>query len=132
MTEPEWLDQQVVYALHLRQLEQHGGGTGVRDHGLLDSALNRPINLYAYKEPSIPELGAYYCLGIVKNHPFVDGNKRTGFMAMYVFLGLNGYSFEAEEVDVVTRVRRIAASEDTDESFVEWVCNHSVPMSAKS
>jgi death-on-curing protein len=130
VTEPTWLDQQIVYLIHLRQLEQHGGGTGVRDHGLLDSALNRPPNLYAYGQAGIPELAAYYCIGIVKNHPFVDGNKRTGFMAMYVFLGLNGYSFDADELDVVKRVRGIAASADSNDSCIAWVQEHSVPKAA--
>jgi death on curing protein len=121
MIEPTRLSNKVVFALHLRQLELHGGATGVRDEGLLDSALHRPVNLFAYGEPDLPEMAALYCIGIVKNHPFVDGNKRTGFISMYTFLGLNGFDFEAQEVDVVAHVRALAASEISDEEFVTWV-----------
>ncbi len=124
MREPEWLSLELAYALHLRQLGLHGGATGIRDPGLLESALHRPQNALAYGTPDLPELAALYCIGIVKNHPFIDGNKRAGFMAMYTFLGLNGLTFEATEVDVVKRVRGLAAGEVSEVDFSDWVRAH--------
>jgi death on curing protein len=127
VSEHEWLEIEQVYLLHLRQLEKHGGAQGVRDPGLLDSALARPQNLLAYGNPDVAALAASYCYGIVQNHPFIDGNKRTGFMAMYTYLGLQGFDLEADEADVVVQVRGLAAGEKSEEDFAQWVREHLVP-----
>ena len=121
MTEPVWLDERAVLALHDEQMLQHGGGRGVRDTGLLDSALARPRNAYAYGETDLFTLAASCSVGIVKNHPFVDGNKRTGFIAGVLFLELNGERFEATQEDVVTTVLRLAASEMSESAYADWL-----------
>ena len=100
----------------------------MRDEGLLESALARPLNRASYDEPDIAELAAVYAMGIVRNHPFVDGNKRTGFAALFMFLGLNGAEFEPPEVEVTMAILRLAAGETSDEEFTEWVrANTRVP-----
>ena len=121
MSEPVWLDPRAVVALHEEQLAEHGGGQGVRDAGLLESALARPRNAHAYGETDLFALAAAYGAGIVRNHPFVDGNKRTGFIAAALFLDLNGQVLEAEQLDVVETVLALAAGELTDDAFAEWL-----------
>ena len=125
MTEPIWLDQPLVIALHDRQLAEHGGAEGVRDMGLLESALGKPINLYHYAEPNIFELAAAYTSGIVQNHPFVDGNKRTGFVAGVLFLELNGARFEAPEETAAKAVIDLAAGAMDEVGYATWLKENS-------
>jgi death on curing protein len=119
---PRWLTKQMVLALQRAQLAEHGGSPGVRDDGLLESALARPEQKLAYEpESDLAILAAAYGFGLAKNHAFVDGNKRAAFMAMYMFLGLNGYDFEAPEPDVVRTIERLAAGRVTERQLAEWV-----------
>ena len=115
-----WLSKRAVLAIHAEQLAEHGGAPGIRDEGLLDSALARPRQRAAYAEPDAPDLAASYGYGIVRNHPFVDGNKRTGFVAGATFLLLNGRAFEAAEADVVTIFEQLAAGELTEQRLADW------------
>jgi death-on-curing protein len=119
-----WLSRQLIIAIHDEQLAEHGGAPGMREEGLLESALARPLNRAGYDDPDIAELAATYAIGIVRNHPFVDGNKRTGFAALFMFLGLNGAEFEPPEVDATMAMLRLAAGEMTDAEFAAWVRSH--------
>jgi death on curing protein len=121
-----WLLNGVVLALHDEQLAEHGGPPGVRDAGLLSSALARPQNQVAYGKPSVFDLAAAYAFGIIRNHPFVDGNKRTGFLAAYVFLDLNGWELMAHEDETVAAVLALAAGEMQEDGFSEWLKTNSV------
>lgn len=125
MKEPIWVRKDVLLALHERLLAEHGGSAGVRDDGLLDSALGRPQNLFAYEKPTIFDLAAAYACGIIKNHPFVDGNKRSGFMAAYLFLGRNGVELTAAENDVVFKTVAVAAGKLSDREFAVWLSENS-------
>ena len=116
-----WLSRALVVAIHEEQLAEHGGGAGIRDEGLLDSALARPLNRVGYGDPDIPELAALYAIAIARNHPFVDGNKRAAFAAMVTFLALNGARFEPPEVEATVTMLRLAAGDMTDEAFTGWV-----------
>ena len=111
--------------MHERLLAEHGGAAGTRDPGLLDSALARPRQLHAYGEPDTCDLAAAYAAGIIRNHPFVDGNKRTGFMSAYLFLALNGLQTTATEVDVVRVVTPLAANEIDETAFAAWLRDNS-------
>jgi death on curing protein len=110
-----WLSKRAVLAIHAEQLAEHGGAPGIRDEGLLDSALARPRHRAAYAPPDAADLAAAYGYGIVSNHPFVDGNRRTGFVAAATFLLLNSRAFEAAEGDVVTTFEQLAAGELTEQ-----------------
>ncbi len=121
-----WLMEGAVSAMHGELLAEHGGSLGVRDAGLLSSALARPQNRAAYDEPSVFDLAAAYAFGIIRNHPFVDGNKRTGFLAAYVFLDLNGWELRAKEADAVAAVMALAAGEMDEASFSGWIKTNSV------
>ena len=110
--------------MHDEQLAEHGGASGVRDEGLLESALSRPLNRAGYGEPDIAELGALYAIAIARNHPFIDGNKRAGFMAMVFFLASNGASLEAPEAAAVVAMLDMASGELTDAEFILWVREH--------
>jgi death on curing protein len=116
-----WLSRQFILAIHDEQLAEHGGAIGVRDEGLLESALARPLNRAGYGEPDTAELAALYAIAIARNHPFVDGNKRTAFAALFTFLALNGMVFEPPEVDAAMAVLRLASGEMDDEEFTAWV-----------
>ena len=116
-----WLSRQLILAIHDEQLAEHGGSAGIRDEGLLESALARPLNRAGYGEPDLAELAAVYAIGIVRNHPFVDGNKRTGFAALFMFMALNGAEFEPPEIDATMTVLRLAAGDVTDDEFIGWV-----------
>lgn len=116
-----WLVRRVVVAIHEIQLAEHGGEAGIRDDGLLDGALARPLNRVGYGTPDRAELAAVYALGIIQNHPFVDGNKRTGFAAMVLFLALNGVGFDPPEVEATVTILKLAGSQMGDEDFVKWV-----------
>lgn len=120
-----WLDRAVVVAVHEAQLAEHGGGSGTRDAGLLDSALARPANLLGYGTPDVFALAAAYGYGISRNHPFIDGNKRTGFVAAELFLRLNGYQLGASDADCVITMLALAAGDFTEEAFAAWLRQHS-------
>jgi len=122
-----WLSRQLILAIHDEQLAEHGGAPGVRDDGLLDSALARPLNRVGYGDPDIAELGALHAIAITRNHPFVDGNKRTAFAALFMFLALNGMEFEPSEVDATMSVLRLAAGDISDDEFTRWVRTHAHP-----
>lgn len=123
---PVWVDPVVVLAMHGHLLAEHGGASEVRDATLLDSALARPQQLLAYGDPDLYDLAAAYASGIVRNHPFVDGNKRTAFMTAYVFLGRNGLRLSASEADAAQIVCALAANELGEAEFAAWLrdnCN---------
>ncbi len=119
-----WVAQATVHGGHDRLLAQHGGLPGVRDQGAIDSALARPQNLAAYGEPDAADLAAAYAFGLVKNHGFVDGNKRTGWLAAELFLVLNGYRFVCDDATLVLSVERLAAGSTTQEQFAAWIREH--------
>ncbi len=121
MIEPVWLTREDCLAIHEMMLSQHGGLAGVRDEGLLISALTKPQNLVAYGSPGMAELAAAYAVGIIRNHPFFDGNKRTGFMLAALFLELNGYEFEATEESVVEQTLALAAGQTTAAQYAAWL-----------
>jgi death-on-curing protein len=122
-----WLSRKFVLAIHDEQLFEHGGAAGIRDEGLLESALARPLSRAGYGDPDIAELAALYAIGIARNHPFVDGNKRTAYVALEAFLNLNGVEFLASDADCVLTVLRVAAGDFTDEAFTVWVRSHAEP-----
>ena len=121
MKRPVWLDRTDCLAIHEMMLAQHGGMAGVRDEGLLESALARPQNLFSYGSPTMPELAASYAAGIILNHPFGDGNKRTGFMMAATFLELNGLVFAATEESVVEKTLALAAGELKEAGYAAWL-----------
>ena len=121
MKEPVWVLRKVVFAMQEQSLAQFGGSAGIRDEGLVDSALGKPQNHFAYGKPDLFELAASYAFGLVKNHPFIDGNKRTGFLVAIVFLELNGYEFCATEADAAVRTLALAAGEMTEAAFAQWL-----------
>ncbi len=123
MKEPLWLDRDMLLAIHAQVLALHGGADGVRDDGLLDSALARPRQLFTYGDPppSLCALAASYAAGIAKNHPFVDGNKRSAFMAAYTFLGLNGLELNADEAEAVAMMIAMASSAIDEAAFARWL-----------
>ncbi len=125
MDAPRWLNREECLALHDLLLSQYGGCAGVRDQRLLDSALARPQQLLAYGKPSIAELAAAYASGIIRDYPFLDGNKRTCFLMGAGFLELNGYAFTASEADAVVRTLALAASEMTETAYAEWLASNS-------
>jgi len=128
MAEPAWLETEAILRLHLEQLEEHGGGLGVRDEGLLDSAMSRARNRYVYGETDVVVLATAYASGIVGNHPFIDGNKRTGFIAMALFLEVNGLTVTAEEADVVLTMLALAAGAIDDDAFTAWLRANVAPL----
>lgn len=121
MKEPVWVGEEFIPALHEELLADFGGAAGIRDQGLLQSALSRPQNLFAYGKPSIFELAAAHAFGNVANHPFIDGNKRTGFMTAYVFLGLNGWQLTATELDATAATLALAAKQMTESEYASWL-----------
>ena len=121
MSEPEWLDVNIVLDVHAEQLALFGGADGVRDRGLIESALGRPRHKFAYGESDLAALAAAYAFGIAKNHPFVDGNKRTAFASMLVFLGLNGIDFDVPPQDATVMIVSLAAGEVSEESLARWI-----------
>ena len=121
MKEPVWVRREVVLIAHAEALAVHGGASGVRDAALLDSALARPRNLHAYGEADAAALAAAYAFGIIRNHPFIDGNKRTAFVVAALFLELNGFRFVAGEADAALHCLALAASEIGEEEFAAWL-----------
>lgn len=121
MSEPDWLTVTMIVAIHDEQLAIHGGLAGMRDAALLESALDRPRNKWAYEHAQLPELAAAYGYGIAKNHPFVDGNKRTSLLAIFTFLGVNGVDFIVPEADAAAMIFALAAGEVSEESLARWI-----------
>jgi death-on-curing protein len=121
MSEPIWIEDALVFAIHDRQLAEHGGAEGLRDESLLYSALARPLNHFHYTGADLVDLAAKYIAGIALNHAFVDGNKRTGFVVGVLFLELNGYRFTASEEDAAQAVRELAAGTIDEDSFCNFL-----------
>lgn len=121
MTEPVWIPIEAVLAIQGELLARFGGLAGLRDEGLLISALNRPLELFNYGEPGLFDLAAVYAEGIVKNHPFGDGNKRAGFMAAYTVLAVNGQQLEASEEEAVLQTLALAAGSIGADEFATWL-----------
>jgi death-on-curing protein len=121
VTEPRWLDSSIVIDIHAEQLALFGGPDGVRDIGLLDSALARPLNKFGYGESDLAALAAAYAFGIARNHPFVDGNKRAAFASIIVFLGLNGIDFDVPPEAATAIILSLAAGEVSEESLARWI-----------
>lgn len=126
MAEFEWLEEAVIIAAHAEQLAEHGGGEGIRDRGLLEPALARPRNIAAYGDPDVVTLAAAYGFGIVRNHPFVDGNKRTGLIATELFLELNGMTLLADDEACVLTFLALADGSLSEADLVAWLRTHSV------
>ena len=122
-----WIDKRALLLLHGESLAEHGGASGIRDEGLLDSALARPLNLVAYGEPDLAALAAAYGFGIAKNHPFVDGNKRAAFLAVGLFLFLNGQRLKVTQADATVMVLALAASEIDEAVFANWIRSNNQP-----
>jgi death-on-curing protein len=122
MTEPVWLDPDAVIALHAESLAEFGGAPGLRDAGLLESALARPKNRFAYEGVSdVAVLAAAYAFGIVRNHPFADGNKRAAFGAVGMFLGVNGLALKADKAEATAAILSLAAGETSEQEFAAWL-----------
>lgn len=121
-----WVDRSVILAVHDEQLAEHGGAVGLRDEGLLDSALARPLHLDAYGQPDVADLAAAYGVGLAKNHAFIDGNKRTAFVAMELFLVLNSHELLASDADCVLTMLAVAAGEIDEPAFAAWIREKSV------
>ena len=124
MTRRIWLDPTVAIAIHEAQIAEHGGSAGTRDAGLLESALARPRNLVAYGAPDHADLAAAYGYGIARNHPFVDGNKRSAFVAAELFLALNGFRLVADDSDCVMTMLAVAAGDIDEVKFAAWIRKH--------
>jgi death on curing protein len=128
----KWVDQRALLLLHGESLAEHGGGEGIRDQGLLESALARPQNLDLYGEPDFADLAASYGFGLAKNHAFVDGNKRASFLAVGLFLYLNGYQLKATQADATLTVLALASSDITEDEFATWIRQNGVKKPGKS
>ena len=122
-----WIDPAVLLAVHEEQLAEHGGAAGTRDAGLFESALARPRNLALYGQADVADLAAAYGCGIARNHPFIDGNKRTAFVAVEIFLMLNGYDLMAPDADSVVTMLAVAAGTMNDTDFAQWLRAHTQP-----
>jgi death on curing protein len=122
-----WLDPSVMMAVHDEQLAEHGGAAGTRNEGLLQSALARPRNLVTYGDPDVADLAAAYGFGIARNHPFVDGNKRTAFVAVELFLALNKADLTAPDADCVLTMLDVAAGTLDEPTFAAWIRAHLAP-----
>jgi death-on-curing protein len=130
VSEPRWLDIDLVLDIHAELLALFGGPDGVRDIGLLESALARPVNRFAYGETDLSTLAAAYGFGIAKNHPFVDGNKRTALASMIVFLGLNNIDLDAPQEEAAAIVFSLAAGEITEDILAGWIAAYAAPFVA--
>ena len=123
--EPTWLHRIVVDAIHDDQLREHGGLPGIRDENVLESALARAQQKWHYADRTdVPTLAAAYAFGLVKNHPYRDGNKRIGFLAMVTFLGMNGYDLTATDADVVDEILALADGSVSEDALAEWIRRH--------
>jgi death-on-curing protein len=131
MNEPIWLDVEILIDLHAEQLALFGGPDGIRDQGMLESALGRPINKFTYGEGDLAALAAAYAFGIARNHPFVDGNKRAAFGALIVFLGLNGIDFLVPPESATAMILSLAAGEVDEEGLTRWIRDNWPPEARK-
>jgi death-on-curing protein len=122
-----WIDKRVLLLLHGESLAEHGGLPGLRDEGLLDSALARPLNRVAYSQPDFADLAAAYGCGLAQNHPFADGNKRAAFLAVGLFLALNGFRLQATPLEATHIMLAVAAGEIEEAAFAAWLRAHLVP-----
>lgn len=127
MSSWQFIDPRVIRAVHEEQLAEHGGAAGIRDEGMLESALNRPLQQAHYGTPDVAELAAGYAYGIARNHPFIDGNKRTAFVAAELFLALNGHMLTADDVSCVSTMLALAAGELDEAGYAAWLRAHIVP-----
>lgn len=125
MKQPIWLNREDCLAIHEMVLAQHGGLAGLRDEGLLESALSKPKHLIADNSPTLPEMAASYAAGIILNHPFLDGNKRTGFLLAATFLELNGIEFTATEESVLQMTLALASGKLKQAAYAEWLSKNS-------
>ena len=121
MSAPFWLSSQMIMAIHDEQLTIYGGAVGLRDDGMLESALDRPRNKWTSEQAELAELAAAYAFGIARNHPFVDGNKRTALLALYTFLGVNDIEFDVPEAEAASIILSLAAGEVSEESLTRWI-----------
>jgi death-on-curing protein len=121
-----WVDKRALLLLHNESLAEHGGATGIRDEGLLDSALAHPLNLDAYGTPDFADLAASYAIGLAKNHGFIDGNKRAAFLATGLFLYLNGYRLQVSQADATLTMYAVAAGEMDEATLADWLRKHSI------
>jgi death on curing protein len=119
-----WIDRRALLLLHAESLAEHGGGEGLRDQGLLESALARPENLAAYGHPDFADIAASYGFGLAKNHPFIDGNKRAPFLAVGLFLYGNGYRLRATQAEATLTMLAVAAGEIREAEFAAWIREH--------
>jgi death-on-curing protein len=122
--EPKWITYDQAIAIHSRQLRRFGGAAGLRDEGMLRSALGRPMNKWRYEQADLPGLAAAYAFGFAKNHAFVDGNKRTAFMAMMVFLRKNGINFTPDQGQATKVILALAAGEVSEQSLARWIADN--------
>lgn len=122
-----WIDRRMLMLLHDESLAMHGGASGIRDEGLLESALARPMNLVAYGEPDLAALSACYGFGLAQNHPFVDGNKRAAFLAVGLFLGLNGHRLTASQAEATVAIFGLAAGDIDEPTFTAWLRERIAP-----
>lgn len=120
----KWIDRRVLLLLHEESLAEHGGANGLRDEGLLDSALARPLNLSLYEEPDVAGLAAAYGVGLAKNHAFIDGNKRAAFLAVGLFLAINGYRLQTTQADATLTMLSVAAGDIEEAAFADWIRQH--------
>ncbi len=125
MRTPRWLDRRALLLLHSESLAEHGGLAGLRDEAALDSALARPLHILAYEDkPDMARLAAAYGFGLIRNHPFNDGNKRAGFLAILLLLDLNGYDVEFDQVEAVQTILRVAAGKMREADLANWIRAH--------
>jgi death-on-curing protein len=123
-----WIEESVVLALHEEHLAEHGGSVGIRDRGLLESALFRPQNLISYGDPDLAALAAAYGFGLARNHPFIDGNKRTAFTVMELFLALNGQELIADDPSCIVTILKLAEGSLTETEFADWIRANANPI----
>lgn len=127
MSDWKWLNRKVLLLLHDESLAEHGGASGLRDEGLLDSALARPLNLALYEQPDVASLAASYGVGLAKNHAFVDGNKRAAFLAIGLFLMVNGFRLQATQAEATLTILDVAAGEIDEATLAQWIRTHIQP-----
>ena len=132
MREPRWLDARMVMALHGLQIAKFGGSQGLRDAGLLDSAVARPKNLYLYQHADFPTMAAALAGGLISNHPFVDGNKRVAYSSAHAFLAINGFRFAPPEEQVYLNTLALAAGETSEEEFADWIASSLAPEKSET